>query len=69
MFNSATIYELAMLKIHAEPLLFCIQKGDPEYFEAKRLLKFLGYFLGISAEDLPKNSIVREFVGGSCFKV
>ena len=69
MFNSATIYELAMLKIHAEPLLFCIQKGEPEYFEAKRLLKFLGYFLGIGDEDLPKNSIVREFVGGSCFKV
>ncbi|MBR5596254.1 MAG: nucleoside kinase [Lachnospiraceae bacterium] len=69
MFNSATIYELAMLKIHAEPLLFGIGKEDPEYFEAKRLLKFLGYFLGIGDEDLPKNSIVREFVGGSCFKV
>lgn len=69
MFNSATIYELAMLKIHAEPLLFGITKNDPEYFEAKRLLKFLGYFLGIGDEDLPKNSIVREFAGGSCFKV
>ena len=69
MFNSATIYELAMLKIHAEPLLFGIQKEDPEYFEAKRLLKFLGYFLGIGDESLPKNSIVREFTGGSCFKV
>jgi len=69
MFNSATIYELAMLKIHAEPLLFGITKEDPEYFEAKRLLKFLGYFLGIGTEDLPMNSIVREFVGGSCFKV
>lgn len=69
MFNSATIYELAMLKIQAEPLLFGIQKGEPEYFEAKRLLKFLGYFLGIGVEELPRNSIVREFVGGSCFKV
>ena len=69
MFNSATIFELAMLKIHAEPLLFGIGKNDPEYFEAKRLLKFLGYFLGIGDEDLPKNSIVREFAGGSCFKV
>ena len=69
MFNSATIYELAMLKIHAEPLLFGIKKDDPEYFEAKRLLKFLGYFLGIGNEELPMNSIVREFVGGSCFKV
>ena len=69
MFNSATIYELAMLKIHAEPLLFGISKEEPEYFEAKRLLKFLGYFLGIGNEELPMNSIVREFVGGSCFKV
>ena len=69
MFNSATLYELAMLKIHAEPLLFGIKKEDPEYFEAKRLLKFLGYFLGVGNEELPMNSIVREFVGGSCFKV
>ncbi len=69
MFNSATLYELAMLKIYAEPLLFGIREEDPEYFEAKRLLKFLGYFLGVSAEGLPTNSIVREFVGGSCFKV
>ena len=69
MFNSATIYELAMLKIHAEPLLFGIKPEEPEYFEAKRLLKFLGYFLGIGNEELPMNSIVREFVGGSCFKV
>ena len=69
MFNSVTIYELAMLKLHAEPLLFGIKKEDPEYFEAKRLLKFLGYFLGIGNEELPMNSIVREFVGGSCFKV
>ncbi len=69
MFNSATLYELAMLKIYIEPLLFGIREEDPEYFEAKRLLKFLGYFLGISAEGLPTNSIVREFVGGSCFKV
>ena len=42
---------------------------DPEYYEAKRLLKFLEYFLGVSSEELPKNSIVREFVGGSCFNV
>lgn len=69
MFNSATIYELAMLKIHAEPLLFGIGTDEPEYFEAKRLLKFLEYFLAVSSEDLPNNSIVREFVGGSCFKV
>ena len=63
------IYELAVLKQFAEPLLFSIQEGEPEYYEAKRLLKFLEYFLGVSSEDLPKNSIVREFVGGSVFHV
>lgn len=68
-FNSALIYELCVLKTYAEPLLYGIQKGDSEYFEAKRLLKFLDYFLGVSSENLPKNSIVREFVGGSCFRV
>ena len=40
-----------------------------EYVEAKRLLKFLDYFLGVSSEDIPRNSIVREFIGGSCFNV
>lgn len=69
MFNSALIYELSVLKQYAEPLLFGIGKDEPEYYEAKRLLKFLEYFLGVSSEDLPKNSIVREFVGGSCFQV
>lgn len=68
-FNSALIYELAVLKQFAEPLLFDIEKGEPEYYEAKRLLKFLEYFLGVSSENLPNNSIVREFVGGSCFNV
>lgn len=68
-FNSVLIYELAVLKQFAEPLLFSIEKTDPEYYEAKRLLKFLEYFLGVSSEDLPNNSIVREFVGGSCFNV
>ncbi|MBD5465956.1 MAG: nucleoside kinase [Lachnospiraceae bacterium] len=68
-FNSALIYELAVLKQFAEPLLFEISKDEPEYYEAKRLLKFLDYFLGVSSENLPNNSIVREFVGGSCFNV
>lgn len=67
MFNSVLIYELAILKQYAEPLLFGIEKGQPEYYEAKRLLKFLEYFIGVSSENLPKNSICREFVGGSCF--
>ena len=69
MFNSVLIYELAVLKQFAEPLLFSIGKEEPEYFEAKRLLKFLGYFIGVSSENLPQNSIFREFVGGSCFHV
>lgn len=69
MFNSAMIYELAVLKQYAEPLLFNIKRGEPAYHEAKRLLKFLEYFLGVSSEELPKNSLCREFVGGSCFDV
>lgn len=69
MFNSALIYELAVLKQYAEPLLFSIQKDEPEYYEAKRLLKFFEYFLGVSSENLPNNSLCREFVGGSCFEV
>mgnify|MGYP001117776871 CR=1 FL=1 len=69
MFNSAMIYELAVLKQYAEPLLFNIKKGEQGYHEAKRLLKFLEYFLGVSSEELPKNSLCREFVGGSCFDV
>ena len=68
-FNSALIYELAVLKQHAEPLLFQVPKNTPEYYEAKRLLKFLDYFLNLTGESLPNNSICREFVGGSCFKV
>lgn len=69
MFNSALIYELAVLKTYAEPLLFGIPKDIPEYIEAKRLLKFLDYFIGINSEDIPKKSLLREFVGGSIFNV
>ena len=69
MFNSALLYELAVLKQHAEPLLFSITKEEPEYYEAKRLLRFLNYFLGMDSNNLPINSIAREFVGGSCFNV
>ena len=69
MFNSALIYELAVLKQYAEPLLFEIDKNCPEYMEAKRLLKFLDYFLPVPSEDIAKNSILREFIGGSCFHV
>ena len=62
-------YELAVLKQYAEPLLFGIPRDCEEYVEAKRLLKFLDYFIGVSSEDVPKNSIVREFIGGSCLDV
>lgn len=68
-FNSALIYELAVLKIYAEPQLFNIPKDAPEYVEAKRLLKFLDYFLAIPSENIHHNSLVREFIGGSCFNV
>ena len=68
-FNSALLYELAVLKIYAEPLLFNIPKDTPEYVEAKRLLKFLDYFLAIPSENIHHNSLVREFIGGSCFNV
>lgn len=69
MFNSILIYELAVLKTYAEPLLYGIKKGEPEYYEAQRLLKFLGYFLGIPNDSIPNNSLAKEFVGGSCFNV
>ena len=69
MFNSALIYELAALKQYAEPLLYSIGEDEPEYYEAKRMLKFLGYFLSIPTDQLPNNSICREFVGGSIFPV
>ena len=69
MFNSALIYELAILKLYAEPILFGIDRDCPEYVEAKRLLKFLDYFIGVSPDEVPRNSIIREFIGGSYFKV
>ncbi len=67
MFNSALIYELCVLKQYAEPLLYSIPRTSPEYDEANRLIKFLNYFLGISTEKIPANSLVREFVGGGYF--
>lgn len=69
MFNSALVYELACLKVYAEPLLFGIEKNEPEYEEAKRLLKFFDYFVPVPSEEVPNNSLLREFIGGSCFNV
>lgn len=69
MFNSSLLYELAVLKQYVEPLLFGMGKDCPEYVEAKRLLKFFDYFVGIGSESVPTNSLLREFIGGGCFKV
>ena len=69
MFNSALIYELAVIKQYAEPLLFKVPRDSYEYYEAKRLLKFLDYFVGVDVTNIPMNSILREFVGGSCFEL
>jgi uridine kinase len=66
-FNSVLIYELAVIKQFAEPLLFNVRQNEPEYYEAKRLLKFLEYFVGVDTSTVPGNSLLREFVGGSCF--
>lgn len=63
-FNSALIYETSLLKIYIEPLLYGIPRGCPEYVEAKRLLKFLSYFMPIPPDDVPRTSIIREFIGG-----
>ena len=69
MFNSSLLYELAVLKQYVEPLLFGIEKTCPEYLEAKRLLKFFDYFVGIGSEFVPTNSLLREFIGGGCFQL
>ncbi len=68
MFNSAHIYELAVLKQYAEPLLYRIQRSEPEYDEARRLIKFLDYFLSVSSEEVPDTSLIREFIGGGIFE-
>lgn len=67
MFNSALPYELAVLKPIAEPLLQKIDRSSRQYVEAKRLLKFLSYFLPLSDAEVPSTSIIREFIGGSAF--
>lgn len=68
-FNSALIYETALLKAYVQPLLFGVPRDSEEYIEAKRLLKFLNYFLPIPADDVPKTSLLREFIGGGCYQV
>ena len=68
MFNSALIYEMSVLKKYAEPLLSEIPEDSPYFIEAKRLLKFLKYFLVIEDErSILQNSILREFIGGNIY--
>jgi len=67
-FNSALFYELSVLKNHAERELLRVEKSDPMYSEAQRLLKFLSYFLSLDAGETPSTSILKEFIGGSTFK-
>ncbi len=68
MFNSALVYESAMLRPLVEPLLRQVPHGTPEYIETKRLLAFLEWFTPLDSDFLPDNSILREFVGGSILK-
>lgn len=66
--NSALVYEIGILKTYAEPLLFCVSEDDPMYPEALRLINFLRNFLPIPSDDVPRDSILREFIGGSVFE-
>ena len=66
--NSSMIYEVGVLKTYVEPLLFNVSEDDPEYSEALRLINFLRNFLPIPSDDVPPDSVLREFIGGSCFK-
>lgn len=66
--NSALVYELGVLKTYAEPLLFSVEEDDPVYPEALRLINFLRNFLPMPSDNVPADSIIREFIGGSCFK-
>lgn len=68
MFNSALLFELAVLKRHAEPILAEVPKFCDEYTEAHRLIKFLQYFVAIPEKEIPPTSLLREFVGGSSFR-
>ena len=68
MFNSALIYELAVLKPEAEPLLREIGPESEVYYEARRILNFLNYFTALKCDEIPPTSILREFIGNSAFQ-
>jgi len=67
-FNTALIYELGVLKTYVEPLLYSVQSDSPYYEEARRLINMLKTFLPVPSEAIPDDSLLREFIGGSCFK-
>ena len=68
MFNSALLFEFAVLRLHAEPILMGVPRNCPEYCEAYRLLKFIKYFIPVQDKEIPPTSLLREFLGGSSFK-
>lgn len=68
MFNSALLFEFAVLRCHAEPILTSVPRNCPEYAEAYRLLKFIKYFTPVQDKEIPPTSLLREFLGGSSFK-
>lgn len=68
MFNSALLFELAVLKDYVEPILRKVPNNSPEYSEAHRLLRFLSYFVSVRDNELPPTSLLREFLGGSSFR-
>jgi Uridine kinase len=68
MFNSALLFELAVLRRYVEPILTSVPRNCPEYAEAYRLLKFIKYFVPIQDKEIPPTSLLREFLGGSSFK-
>ena len=65
--NSSLLYEIGILKLYAEPLLFSVKENEDCYPEAIRLINFLNNFLAIPSENVPKDSVLREFIGGSCY--
>lgn len=67
--NSALIYELSILKVYALPQLYAVDPSTPEYTEANRLIKLLEYFMPLPSDDVPNTSIIREFIGGSAYRV
>ena len=68
MFNSALLFELAIMKDYAIPMLRNVPNNKPEYSEAYRLRKFLEYFASVQYKELPPTSLLREFLGGSSFR-